>query len=218
VCFFSYMAPVYLPFCRARPAPAPAVENPSGATDFSIERILSADLGNKTPVERTPSPALPGSFALPYLQCVFYPSYPVTAMAIDPQAFTYNVTVCGAGQICQDVRQAQQQQQWKPRVRTVFTDSQLQRLEELFEQTRYPCPETREEMAQNIGLSEDTIRIWFKNHRARRKRQTNAPGVQKLKANISSQKVAIMDNMQKCQRQALLFLLGQGLFSLIQIN
>uniref|UniRef100_A0A4W5RCW4 Dharma n=1 Tax=Hucho hucho TaxID=62062 RepID=A0A4W5RCW4_9TELE len=57
------------------------------------------------------------------------------------------------------------------RMRTVFTDSQTKQLEHLFEQTNYPSVEGRAELARNLGLTEESVRVWFKNHRARRKRQ-----------------------------------------------
>ncbi|MEQ2197078.1 hypothetical protein XENOCAPTIV_022525 [Xenoophorus captivus] len=59
----------------------------------------------------------------------------------------------------------------KARMRTVFTDSQTKQLEALFELTDYPDLEARTELARTSGLSEETVRVWFKNRRARRKRQ-----------------------------------------------
>ncbi|RXM30726.1 Homeobox protein goosecoid isoform A [Acipenser ruthenus] len=61
------------------------------------------------------------------------------------------------------------------RVRTVFTDSQTEELELLFGRSDYPVPEARERLARRVGLSEETIRVWFKNRRARRKRQSLKP-------------------------------------------
>ncbi|XP_062329254.1 dharma [Osmerus eperlanus] len=59
------------------------------------------------------------------------------------------------------------------RMRTVFTDSQTKDLEQLFEITDYPGVDARAELAINSGLTEETVRVWFKNRRARRKRQRN---------------------------------------------
>ncbi|CAB1347643.1 unnamed protein product, partial [Coregonus sp. 'balchen'] len=59
----------------------------------------------------------------------------------------------------------------RSRMRTVFTDSQTKQLEQLLEQTDYPGVEVRAELARNAGLTEETVRVWFKNRRARRKRQ-----------------------------------------------
>nr|XP_046169798.1 homeobox protein ANF-1-like isoform X1 [Oncorhynchus gorbuscha] len=57
------------------------------------------------------------------------------------------------------------------RMRTVFTDSQTKQLDQLFEQTNYPGVEGRAELARKMGLTEESVRVWFKNRRARRKRQ-----------------------------------------------
>ncbi|XP_053279033.1 dharma [Pleuronectes platessa] len=59
----------------------------------------------------------------------------------------------------------------KARMRTVFTDTQSKHLEALFHITDYPAVEARAGVARSTGLSEETIRVWFKNRRARRKRQ-----------------------------------------------
>uniref|UniRef100_A0A668T1L0 Homeobox domain-containing protein n=1 Tax=Oreochromis aureus TaxID=47969 RepID=A0A668T1L0_OREAU len=56
----------------------------------------------------------------------------------------------------------------KFRMRTVFTDSQIKQLEALFEITDYPAVETRAELARRTGLSEETVRVWFKNRRTAR--------------------------------------------------
>ncbi|XP_073673583.1 dharma [Garra rufa] len=66
-------------------------------------------------------------------------------------------------------------QRQRCRIRTVFTDNQTEQLERLFAITDYPSAETRAELAKNTGLSEETVRVWFKNRRARRKRQTTCP-------------------------------------------
>lgn len=54
---------------------------------------------------------------------------------------------------------AQPQVRQKARIRTVFTDSQTQLLEALFEQTDYPAVEARAEVARVTGLSEETVRV-----------------------------------------------------------
>ncbi|XP_067451938.1 dharma [Thunnus thynnus] len=72
---------------------------------------------------------------------------------------------------------AQSQQRQKARMRTVFTDSQTKQLEALFELTDYPAVEARAEVARSTGLNEETVRVWFKNRRARRKRQRSGSKV-----------------------------------------
>ncbi|KAI4896635.1 hypothetical protein NFI96_029887 [Prochilodus magdalenae] len=63
------------------------------------------------------------------------------------------------------------QQRQRNRIRTVFTESQMKQLDQLYSITEYPSVEARAELAKNTGLSEETVRVWFKNRRARRKRQ-----------------------------------------------
>lgn len=45
------------------------------------------------------------------------------------------------------------------RMRTVFTDSQTKQLDQLFEQTNYPGVEGRAELARNMGLTEESVRV-----------------------------------------------------------
>ncbi|XP_048120883.1 dharma [Alosa alosa] len=59
----------------------------------------------------------------------------------------------------------------RSRMRTVFTECQTKQLDHLFSMTDYPSVEARAELARNTGLTEETVRVWFKNRRARRKRQ-----------------------------------------------
>ncbi|TSN57709.1 Homeobox protein goosecoid [Bagarius yarrelli] len=63
------------------------------------------------------------------------------------------------------------QHRQRNRIRTVFTESQVKQLDQLFNITDYPTAEARAQLARNTGLSEETVRVWFKNRRARRKRQ-----------------------------------------------
>ncbi|XP_062275915.1 dharma [Scomber scombrus] len=71
----------------------------------------------------------------------------------------------------------QSQPRQKARMRTVFTDCQTKQLEALFELTDYPAVEARAEVARSTGLNEETVRVWFKNRRARRKRQRSGSKV-----------------------------------------
>ncbi|CDQ60946.1 unnamed protein product [Oncorhynchus mykiss] len=67
------------------------------------------------------------------------------------------------------------------RHRTIFTEDQLDALEELFLQNQYPDVNAREKLAQRTHLREERVEVWFKNRRAKWRRQKRtAFGVQDL--------------------------------------
>ncbi|XP_076867550.1 uncharacterized protein LOC143518720 [Brachyhypopomus gauderio] len=61
------------------------------------------------------------------------------------------------------------------RHRTIFTEEQLGALEELFLQNQYPDIHTRELLAGRTNLREERVEVWFKNRRAKWRRQKRLP-------------------------------------------
>ncbi|XP_068437684.1 homeobox protein engrailed-2a [Clinocottus analis] len=58
------------------------------------------------------------------------------------------------------------------RPRTAFTAEQLQRLKTEFQTNRYLTEQRRQNLAQELGLNESQIKIWFQNKRAKIKKAT----------------------------------------------
>ncbi|XP_053503656.1 dharma [Ictalurus furcatus] len=51
------------------------------------------------------------------------------------------------------------QHRQRNRIRTVFTESQVKQLDQLFNITDYPTAEARAQLARSTGLSEETVRV-----------------------------------------------------------
>lgn len=53
------------------------------------------------------------------------------------------------------------QHRQRNRIRTVFTESQVKQLDQLFSITDYPTAEARAQLARSTGLSEETVRVRY---------------------------------------------------------
>jgi len=62
------------------------------------------------------------------------------------------------------------------RPRTAFSSEQLARLRKEFEENRYLNEDRRRALANELGLNETQIKIWFQNKRAKLKKATGTKG------------------------------------------
>ena len=62
------------------------------------------------------------------------------------------------------------------RPRTAFSSEQLARLRKEFEDNRYLNEDRRKSLANELGLNETQIKIWFQNKRAKLKKATGDKG------------------------------------------
>ncbi|XP_028298069.1 transcription factor LBX1-like [Gouania willdenowi] len=89
--------------------------------------------------------------------------------------------------------------------RTAFTNHQIYELEKRFLYQKYLSPADRDQIAQQLGLSNAQVITWFQNRRAKLKRD-----LEEMKADVESlkkitpqtlQKLVTMENLEDAQQQ-----------------
>ncbi|GMT33018.1 hypothetical protein PFISCL1PPCAC_24315, partial [Pristionchus fissidentatus] len=59
------------------------------------------------------------------------------------------------------------------KARTIFTDKQLQELENMFDKHKYLSVQDRMDLAQRMGLTDTQVKTWYQNRRTKWKRQAS---------------------------------------------
>uniref|UniRef100_A0A9J2P270 Homeobox domain-containing protein n=3 Tax=Ascaris TaxID=6251 RepID=A0A9J2P270_ASCLU len=128
----------------------------SALSNFSIESILSA---------RGSMPMLP-SFPLS-MDLIGNPWQTTAAhFSLMPPGFPYF-----GGGLLPSFNPMHYNGKRKRRHRTIFSEEQLQILESAFQGTHYPDVMLREKLALQCDLKEERVEVWFKNRRAKDRKQ-----------------------------------------------
>ncbi|XP_056621122.1 homeobox protein MIXL1 [Triplophysa dalaica] len=90
------------------------------------------------------------------------------------------------------------------RKRTNFTQQQIDVLEKVYLDTKYPDIYLREKLEALTGLPESRIQVWFQNRRAKSRRQVGIPVPSKTSGNVLASNTHLMNQLTTHQNHAAL--------------
>ncbi|KAJ0002780.1 hypothetical protein NQD34_007929 [Periophthalmus magnuspinnatus] len=176
--------------------PPPANSN-KPLTPFSIEDILNKPSVKKSAVSICP-PRVLEKVTAPNAprNGISTPSSPLCALEeLASKTFKgLEVSVIQAAEGREHVNSFGQRQSSKKRrkSRTAFTNHQIYELEKRFLYQKYLSPADRDQIAQQLGLSNAQVITWFQNRRAKLKRD-----LEEMKADVESLKKLTPQTLQK---------------------
>ncbi|XP_054648296.1 transcription factor LBX2 [Dunckerocampus dactyliophorus] len=192
--------------------PPPANSN-KPLTPFSIEDILNKPSVKKKPTTTSPSVTCPPrvldkvAASNAARNGLSTPSSPLCALEeLASKTFKgleVNVIQAAEGREHMNAFGQRQTSKKRRKSRTAFTNHQIYELEKRFLYQKYLSPADRDQIAQQLGLSNAQVITWFQNRRAKLKRD-----LEEMKADVESlkkitpqtlQKLVTMENVDEAQ-------------------